>query len=216
MYFPYLRGRQFELIALRELLESNILSRNIIPIIEPVKLSSTLIKTIATYSKMERQLGLITNSKVGNFKADIRDKKNEKLLESFKNVLNSNKNIIYTRILVQDSRVEEFLDKYSDNMMTICFNKDAISIYEEKFIDLDVKYNLIPDESGFRRKIRKNRVILENKFNKQERNNDYIDVDDEPFSEDHLYYLEDGYIGFADYSVVGKDYSDTGFIEKIG
>lgn len=211
MYFPYLRGRQFELIALRELLESNILSRNIIPIIEPVKLSSTLIKTIATYSKMERQLGLITNSKVGNFKADIRDKKNEKLLESFKNVLNSNKNIIYTRILVQDSRVEEFLDKYSDNMMTICFNKDAISIYEEKFIDLDVKYNLIPDESGFRRKIRKNRVILENKFNKQERNNDYIDVDDEPFSEDHLYYLEDGYIGFADYSVVGKDYSDTGF-----
>lgn len=34
MYFPYLRGRQYELIALRELLENNKLSNNVIPIIE--------------------------------------------------------------------------------------------------------------------------------------------------------------------------------------
>lgn len=46
MYFPYLRGRQFELIALRELLENGVLSDRIIPIIEPVKLSSTLIKGV--------------------------------------------------------------------------------------------------------------------------------------------------------------------------
>ena len=42
MYFPYLRGRQFELIALRELVEKGVLSSRITPIIEPVKLSSTL------------------------------------------------------------------------------------------------------------------------------------------------------------------------------
>jgi hypothetical protein len=36
-------------------------------------------------------------------------------------------------------------------------------------------------------------------------------MDDEPFSEDHLYYLEDGYVGFADYSVVGEEYNETGF-----
>ena len=29
MYFPYLRGRQFELIALRELIEKGVLSKNI-------------------------------------------------------------------------------------------------------------------------------------------------------------------------------------------
>ena len=46
MYFPYLRGRQFELIALRELVEKGVLSNRITPIIEPVKLSSTLVKTI--------------------------------------------------------------------------------------------------------------------------------------------------------------------------
>ena len=38
MYFPYLRGRQFELIALRELVEKDVLSSKIIPVIEPVML----------------------------------------------------------------------------------------------------------------------------------------------------------------------------------
>lgn len=56
MYFPYLRGRQFELIALRDLVDKGVLSDKIIPIIEPVKLSSTLIKTIESYGKKGKQL----------------------------------------------------------------------------------------------------------------------------------------------------------------
>ena len=67
MYFPYLRGRQFELIALRELVEKGVLSSRITPIIEPVKLSSTLIKTIETYGANSKQLAIITNPKVGSF-----------------------------------------------------------------------------------------------------------------------------------------------------
>ena len=38
MYFPYLRARQFELIALRELVAENKLEK-ITPVLEPVKLS---------------------------------------------------------------------------------------------------------------------------------------------------------------------------------
>lgn len=49
MYFPYLRGRQFELIAIRELLEADRISEKIIPIIEPVKPTSTLLKTIQQF-----------------------------------------------------------------------------------------------------------------------------------------------------------------------
>lgn len=96
-------------------------------------------------------------------------------------------------------------------MGTICNDKDAIPVYEANFSETDVKFNLIPDESGFRRRVGKNRVLLADKFNKQEKNNDYIEIDDEPFSEDHLYYAEDGYVGFADYSVVGEEYNETGF-----
>ena len=211
MYFPYLRGRQFELIALRELVEKGVLSSRIIPIIEPVKLSSTLVKTIETYGENSKQLAIITNPKVGSFSSDAKEEKNQKLKESLYASLKENNNILYMYLLRASSKPEKFIAKYADNMGTICNDKDAISVYETKFSGTDVKFNLIPDESGFRRRVRKNRVLLADKFNKQERNNDYIEIDDEPFSEDHLYYSEDGYVGFADYSVVGEEYNETGF-----
>ena len=211
MYFPYLRGRQFELIALRELVEKDVLSGRIMPIIEPVKLSATLVKTIETYGKHNKQLAIITNTKVGSFKSDAREEKNQKLKENFSASLKENHNLLFMNLLKANLKPEKFIERYADNMGTICDDKDAISIYEAYFAAKDVKYNLIPDESGFRRKIRKNRVLLADKFNKQDRNNDYVEVDDEPFSEDHLYYLEDGYVGFSDYSIVGKEYNETGF-----
>lgn len=211
MYFPYLRGRQFELIALRELVEKGVLSSRITPIIEPVKLSSTLVKTIEIYGENSKQLAIITNPKVGSFSSDAKEEKNQKLKESLSVSLKDNNNILYMYLLRAGSKPEKFIAKHADNMGTICNDKDAIPVYETNFSETDVKFNLIPDESGFRRKVRKNRVLLADKFNKQERNNDYIEIDDEPFSEDHLYYSEDGYVGFADYSVVGEEYNETGF-----
>ena len=50
MYYPILRGRQNELLALKELCENGLLSDKIIPIIEPVKLSPTLVNTIETFN----------------------------------------------------------------------------------------------------------------------------------------------------------------------
>lgn len=211
MYFPYLRGRQFELIALRDLVDKGVLSDKIIPIIEPVKLSSTLIKTIESYGKKGKQLGIIVNPKVGGFKIDIEEEKNQKFKNSLLTSLKENDYILYMILLSANLNPDEFIKNHKDNMGTICDNKDAIPVYEANFAKMKVKYNLIPDESGFRRKIRNNRVLLADKFNKQERNNDYIEIDDEPFSEDHLYYVDDGYIGFSDYTVVGKEYNDTGF-----
>lgn len=211
MYFPYLRGRQFELIALRDLVDKGVLSDKIIPIIEPVKLSSTLIKTIESYGKKGKQLGIIVNPKVGGFKINIEEEKNQKLKNSLLTSLKENDYILYMILLSANLNPDEFIKNHKDNMGTICDNKDAIPVYEANFAKMKVKYNLIPDESGFRRKIRNNRVLLADKFNKQERNNDYIEIDDEPFSEDHLYYVDDGYIGFSDYTVVGKEYNDTGF-----
>lgn len=211
MYFPYLRGRQFELIALRELVEKGVLSSRITPIIEPVKLSSTLVKTIEAYGENSRQLAIITNPKVGSFSSDAKKEKNQKLKESLFASLKENNNILYMYLLRASSKPEKFIAKYADNMGIICTDKDAIPVFETNFSETNVKFNLIPDESGFRRRVKNNRVLLVNKFNKQERNNDYIEIDDEPFSEDHLYYSEDGYVGFSDYSVVGEEYNETGF-----
>ena len=56
MYFPYLRGRQNELLCLRELLEARVLSDKIVPIIEPVRFNSTLFSTLTKFIEMHRHI----------------------------------------------------------------------------------------------------------------------------------------------------------------
>lgn len=214
MYFPILRGRQFELIALRELVQKSLLSDSILPIIEPVKISSTLVKTIQVFQDANKNIALIHNPQVGNFISDLKKDKNKQLREAFYKKLKSN-NIMDVYYL--NPHFQKYLQEISDkeilrsNIITICKNKDCIPVFEKFFLRNEPKYNLIPNESIFRRRIKHNRVIMDDKFEKQNRNTDYAKVDDEPFSDDHLYYKEDGYIGFSDYSIIGDEYNETGF-----
>ena len=73
MYFPYLRGRQFELIALRELLEGERIGQEIIPIIEPVKPSATLLKTLECF--MDEQISSMIASENRHGECEIQSKK---------------------------------------------------------------------------------------------------------------------------------------------
>lgn len=70
---------------------------------------------------------------------------------------------------------------------------------------------LIPDESAFRRQVKKDRVLLADRFTKCQRNSDYEKNNDEFFSNDHVYFSQDGYVGFSDYSIIGDDYLESGF-----
>ena len=67
MYFPYLRGRQNELLCLRELLDAGKLSSKVIPIIEPVKFSSTFFSTLKKFVEKEHSVIVIRNPKEGSF-----------------------------------------------------------------------------------------------------------------------------------------------------
>ena len=73
MYFPYLRGRQNELLCLRELLDAGKLSSKVIPIIEPVKFSSTFFSTLTKFIEMNRKVIVIRNPKVGSFSKELTD-----------------------------------------------------------------------------------------------------------------------------------------------
>jgi hypothetical protein len=53
--------------------------------------------------------------------------------------------------------------------------------------------------------------MFEDKFKKQDRNADYLKQEDEFYSDDHLYFNKEGFIGFGDYSVIGNDYNESGF-----
>ncbi len=70
MYFPYLRGKQFELLAIREL--APILdSDKIIPIIEPVKSNTASLKTaLEVLQRNNVRCQLIINPSVGDFRSN--------------------------------------------------------------------------------------------------------------------------------------------------
>ena len=217
MYFPYVRGRQYELLALRELIEDDLLSSKIIPIIEPVKLSPTLLKTMEAYVERNRELIIICNPAVGTFGSDMNeaDTKKDKNKVKFLSLL-GNKNILKGQIMKKNSKAvvyvwERKMNTKKEDWIVINNNREYQEQYTEIFGDVTPRFVFIPDESSFRRQVRQNRVLLVDRFNKRERNSSYLDNDDEFYSDDHRFYAEDGFKGFADYSIIGNDYLESGF-----
>lgn len=219
MYFPYVRGRQYELLALRELVTNNLLGENIVPIVEPVKLSPTLVNMMAEFIKASHPISIIRNPAVGTFLSDYQKVKQDSKEATYRDKFEEqykDTNIIKS-IIIQNG-CHELLNYWGEHdivkkqdMLVIATNRDWLWLYEKYFESEYPKFALIPDESVFRRKIRRNKVLLDDKFKKQERNADYQDVTDEFFSDDHIYYTDDGFIGFSDYSIIGDEYSDSGF-----
>lgn len=214
MYLPILRGRQFELLALQECVKSNILCRNIIPVLEPVKVSSTFVNTVDTCIKNGRKIAIILNPQVGSWIKEIKKESNAKVKKIVEEQL-ADPNVVLACYVTKDLDVwvREAIgyEKTIGSLMLLFDSPEFIDVYDNVMNEEDPLYNLIPDKGDYRRRIRRNRVVFEDHFPKKTRNIDYIDIEDEFFSSDHLYYLEDGYKGFSDYSVVGKDYSETGF-----
>jgi hypothetical protein len=218
MYFPYLRGRQYELLALRELVSNNLLGNCVIPILEPVKLSSTLTKTISEYIKASHSISVIGNPSVGSFLKDLEDVKDgsKEALNKEEFLMQYDDTTVIKSIIMQKN-AESILKDWAEaginrnELLVINIDREYLDLYEKEFNAVNPRYTLIPDERAFRRSIRQNRVLLDDKFGKQNRNVDYKDKTDEFFSDDHLYFKDDGYQGFSDYSIIGNEYIESGF-----
>lgn len=218
MYFPYLRGRQYELLALRELAINNLLGDYVIPVVEPVKLSPTLVNVIDDFIKIQHPISIIRNPVVGTFMSDWQEAQEDSKEDRYrKRFADQYDNPVIIKSLIMQRNAKSLLDFWErrgvnkSELLVINSNRDYLDVYENAFSTQVPRYALIPDESVFRRKVRHHKVLLDDKFEKQERNADYQDIEDEFFSDDHLYYTEDGFTGFSDYSVVGNEYLDSGF-----
>ncbi len=208
MYFPYLRGRQFELIALRELLEKGLINEHIFPIIEPVKLSTTLTKTLTLYKEKNANISVIYNPCVGSLDNEQLTATTENTICNTLNQLTSETPILKAYHL---SKELPEIESNLSNIILIANNRDTSIQYNNIYsVDFAPKYTLMLDESDFRRNIRnRSRVLLTDNFIKKNKNAEYNG--DEFYTRDHLFYKDDGYVGFADYSVVGNDYTESGF-----
>ena len=223
MYFPYLRGRQNELLALRDLLEKERISKKIIPIIEPIKFTSTFVNAISLFNKNKNPIVLIRNPQVGGFVKELLAAKNDaakddtakaKIKDIFETMI-IDENLISAYVLdkriIDEIRNGEINGLKIQKMLVVANNIDIVNEHKEIFTKLAPKYSLIPDERLIKRTFKQNKIILDDKFNKMDRNADYSKNDDEFFSDDHLFFQEEGYIGFSDYSIVGENFTESGF-----
>ena len=209
MYFPYFRGRQYELLALKELATEKLISENIIPVIEPIKITSALDRAVEAFGGANLPVALIYNPSVGELAGEPKAPLYKYLKCGY----------VTPSVLINDSvasclstLVAHGISK--NNLLTVMDNRDFLVEYTSEFQDEEPQYTLFPDERQIRRAVKQGKVLFEDKFNKQQKNADYQRKEDEFFSEDHLYFKEEGYLGFGDYSIIGNDYSETGFAPR--
>lgn len=220
MYQPYIRGKQFELIGIRELISDVLVpnSSKISPIIEPVKDSTTLKTTILGLVKSNINFTIIINPQVGTFndasaiftvlRSCILNYKNYQIGVIFHN---RNNHAALLNVLQQNSDLVASLsiihNSASENISEI------LSRYQQHF---QIKYNVINLSLTSRRYFRnfdKNTLIeLDDYFKAQDKNADYLQAEESDFSEEHLYYASEGFVGFSDYLSIGEEYSESGFL----
>ena len=225
MYYPYLRGRQNELLCIRELLERGKLSEKIVPVIEPVRFNATFFSTLSKFIELQREIVLLHNPKVGSFFKEYTDMKkkidaeeDEKKKSKLQTTLDSYLEILKNEyIIVGYLNDQKVVNDVVDGKIDIK-NKVLINCYERNYTYyeaygemLSAKLTFIPKDEDFKDEVYGDVVVLEDGYNKAKRNVDYIDMPDEFFSRNHLVYKKRGYVGFSDYSIVGDEYDEAGF-----
>ncbi len=220
MYFPYLRGKQFELIALRE--GSGLLAKNrtkVSPIIEPVKDSTTFKTTISDLKNKNVNFTVIINPKVGDLQGST-----SSILTVISKELSGYKNFQLGIILSGKENHKNLITtlKKFDSILhglTLIHNAtydnidDIVSDYSSA---IPVKYNVVHFGKTSRRYYRNfdssTIVELDDYFSSQQKNSDYKHFDESDFSEEHIFYKKDGFIGFSDFLTIGDNYSESGFL----
>lgn len=200
MYFPFMRGKQFELKALQEI--ANAVKEKCIPIIEPVKLNvKPLEKTVTALNKSGIIPIIILNPQIGELKGKP---------HHIENVLSLNKTLKFIPCL-----------KYSGDcnlMSSRDLSTHAVyveSSVNKEFIELISKtnplYTILPEGSP---KIviqsTKRIVIINDPFQKRKRNADYPPKSF--YSDIHTRYsdISEHIIGFSDFTIVGSDFAESG------
>lgn len=228
MYYPYLRGKQFELLALRELSKTGALPdySHVCPILEPLKADASANQNaIGAMLNCGMRFALILNPFRGEFGPDS----GEFAQETFKFIRESGDTFWIPAFLIDSNAdlARKIIRKYRlENVMLVA--QEDVDL--EKIRDLIdsgvVKYLVSPESKMNMRKIQRLKrkpalIRLDDKFPPVKRNDDYRNTKESPnnedqlFSEEYLFYKDDHYDGFADYTLLTKMLTDGGALPYV-
>lgn len=202
MYFPVLRGKQFEFTALREL--SAIVPRSLFkPVIEPVRENSRQLETtVKCLNKNNINPLIIVNSDIGELKGKT---------DQFINELYKIKDISFIPCIKYIDNIQEF-----DRLNGLIKGEKASYVESGVTRDLvsrlkNFTINIIPEGSpNIVLQQLSNIVLMDDPFKKKKRNADY--PSNSYFSDLHVRYkgVHNSVIGFGDFNITGSDYAESG------
>lgn len=217
MYYPYLRGKQFELIALRDISEKYPECECLCPIIEPVKYSfNGLTTAVKKMFDNEFKFALILNPMEGEFKRGGKDilseipeleESKEKWTPAF--LFQNNLSII--KSIIEEKALTDVMIIFKDGVDT----EDDVLF---QFLDSEVVSSIVTGHADSRIEMRKLRglgkklIRLDNCFNTQARNADYSISLDEKFTEQHTFYDDEDFFGFSDYTAMTNKFIEGGML----
>lgn len=212
MYHPYFRGKQFELLTIRETADL-MANAGFVPIIEPVKEAlNGLTRTLQTIRDANGSAIVIINPGNGDHAGNGEDI-SELLRVEFQEYPRISAGILLQPETTVDLALQYFADHRAHNPVFIHagFSEpkdlvqrlgDEITDTPQVFID---KYCGKPYVKHFRECER--RILIYDGFERQ-KNADYPLFN--KFSDLHLIYEEDGLQGFGDFLIVGDEFKEGG------
>lgn len=217
MYFPYLRGKQFELVMLRETAPVMASTNNrIIPIIEPVNKEVAVLKnTLAVLHKNNVRFVLIVNPKEGKFKKDAGFVK--EIIESVPEGCEQFYFALIINLETSKAEITRFFEEFKDNKICLihCHPFEDREHIFEKLKDHEKDtinvFMLEKTSRGYRKAFKGCNglsVAVRDGFDARDNNKDY--PDDAFFDDLHSTYNEMGHDGFGDFLTVGDVFKESG------
>nr|WP_240902155.1 sce7725 family protein [Arthrobacter silviterrae] len=225
MYYPYLRGKQFELLAIKELADVMRESKSVHPVIEPVRdvdSSNTLLRNMAVLAQKRVPSTVIINPQVGEIKGT---NKSEQLLATLRPILDVNPQMKIGIILSNDEELVKLTHilNHQDRQFKVDLFYGSSNIQNEcmnnlsKSCDVDIHF---AEDKYVTRRYRstfptRRTALLRDSFARQIRNQDYFTLGESIFSEDHLFFREDNYVGFGDFQTIGSQFNEGGALPRV-
>ena len=214
MYFPFLRARQFELIALRELVIEGATQGVIVPILEPVKEThNNLNLAHKVFQEKGQSAYLVVNPKFGELAGD------SQFYIEYLATLNYEVFLPAFHYKNNAEYINQSIEQFGlTNCMLICENDiEGDDTNFKSIAELDAVSLITVNDPGrnrslnrYIRDLQKGFIRLDDLFEKKDRNSDFLDLKEHRFSEEHIHYSTEGFEGFSDYTVLPSEYVEGG------
>lgn len=224
MYFPYLRGKQYELLALKELASLLGDQQRVTPIIEPVRpaAGSGLDRCLLELMDATVDFVLVLNPSVGELRSSTVSPDLANYLSTQDRSATWNLGLLVDENTDVDALVSSYRAAVEPQRqrLTLIHKGTANGLGRLPALTSDLRRQFdVIDDRWRRRYFREllassGGVTLRDGFPGEERNAAYLAKDESVFSDDHLFYAEESWYGFSDYVTVGEPYSDGGFTPR--